>query len=151
MKNTIIISLLCVFICSCTEIEPKPFEPSSAHIDKEIPQTSAEIPEIVVDEPVLPPPTASPALEKYTVVVNDVPVRELLFALARDAEINVDIAQDIEGSVTLNAVEQTLPQILERISRQVDMRYEFHDQNLLVSPDKPFLRKVCHRLCQYVA
>ena len=79
-------------------------------------------------------------LEKYTVVVNEVPAKELLFALARDARINVDIDPRIDGNVTINAVDQTLPQILDRIVRQIDMRYEFRGDNLFVEPDVPFFR-----------
>jgi len=140
MKKLIFISLLALGISSCTEIEPKPFEPSPAHIskDQEIPKT--DIPQLVEQPPILPEPEPVQDLEKYTVVVNEVPVKELLFALARDAEINVDIAPSIEGVVTINAVEQTLPQILNRIARQVDMRYEYSDNNLIISPDQPFFR-----------
>jgi general secretion pathway protein D len=42
--------------------------------------------------------------------------------------------------VTLNAIDQTLPQLLTRIARQVDMRYEIDGQNLVVMRDTPFLR-----------
>ena len=61
-------------------------------------------------------------METYSVVVTNLPAREILFALARDAKINIDIHPGIEGNVTLNAIDQTLPQILDRISQQVAMR-----------------------------
>jgi MSHA biogenesis protein MshL len=67
-------------------------------------------------------------------------VQELLFALARDAKINVDVHSDIKGMVTLNAIEQTLPQLLARIAKQVEMRYELDGQTLLVQPDSPYLK-----------
>ncbi len=143
MKNLFVFSMLTVFLLGCTQLEPKPMKPSSVHLDtKQKPTTrsTVEIPKVVAEAPILPEPTPVPELEKYTVVVNDVPVRELLFALARDAEVNVDISPGIEGTVTLNAVEQTLPQILDRMSRQVDIRYEYSNGNLLVSADEPFLR-----------
>jgi general secretion pathway protein D len=63
-----------------------------------------------------------------------------LFALARDARINIDIHGGIDGTVTLNAINQTLPQILDRIARQVDMRYELNNGLLVVMPDSPFLK-----------
>ncbi|MDR1936554.1 MAG: type II and III secretion system protein, partial [Candidatus Accumulibacter sp.] len=78
--------------------------------------------------------------ETYSVVVNNVKVQELLFALARDAKLNVDIHSGISGSVTLNAIDQTLPQLLSRIARQADMRFELDGPNLVVMPDSPFLR-----------
>jgi general secretion pathway protein D len=77
---------------------------------------------------VLPPPSPTARPETYSVVVNNVRVQDLLFALARDAKLNVDIHPGITGSVTLNAIDQTLPQLLGRISRQVDMRYEIDGQ-----------------------
>jgi general secretion pathway protein D len=90
--------------------------------------------------PVLPPPKPSARAETYSVVVNNVRVQDLLFALARDAKLNVDIHAGVTGSVTLNAIDQTLPQILNRISKQVDMRYEVDGPNLIVMRDTPFLR-----------
>jgi MSHA biogenesis protein MshL len=90
--------------------------------------------------PVLPPPSASVRPETYSVVVNNVRVQDLLFALARDAKLNVDIHPGIAGTVTLNAIDQTLPQLLGRISRQVDMRYDIDGQTLTVRRDTPYLR-----------
>src|SRR3990172_5314661 len=134
---------LCVFLMlftGCAEIIPEPFEPSDNHINTVPAVDPASIPELVQQAPVLPEPEPAVELEKYTVVVNEVPVRELLFALARDARINVDLDPRIEGIVTINAVDQTLPQLLDRIARQVELSYEFRDDNLIISPDEPFLR-----------
>jgi general secretion pathway protein D len=72
-------------------------------------------------------------------VVNGVRAQELLFALARDAKLNIDVHPGITGAVTLNAIEQTLPQLLTRISKQVDMRWELDGPNLIVMPDSPYL------------
>jgi len=85
---------------------------------------------------VLPPDKKA---ETYTVIVNHVRIQDLLFALARDAKINVDIHPGIEGAVTLNAVDQTLPQLLTRLARQVELRWEMDGQNLAVMPDTPYL------------
>src|SRR5207249_557394 len=38
-----------------------------------------------------------------------------------------------------NAIEQTLPQLLSRISKQADMRWELDGPNLIVMPDSPYL------------
>ncbi|MBI1942490.1 MAG: type II and III secretion system protein [Betaproteobacteria bacterium] len=117
-----------------------PLKPSPSHIRAEQVQPAGVIPAPVQVAPVLPPPTAAPRAETYSVVVNSVRVHDLLFALARDAKLNVDIHPGVVGSVTLNAIDQTLPQLLDRITRQVDMRYEIDGQNLLVMRDTPFLR-----------
>ncbi len=84
------------------------------------------------------PPEPASRLETYTVVVNEVSVKEFLFQLARDAKINVDIDSGIEGVVTLNAFNQTLPQILDRVSRQAALRYRLDGVNLIVGPDLPY-------------
>ena len=124
---------------SCAQMAPQPAEPGTGHL-KAGPVRDADIPEVVRSAPFVPPPATVPESERYTVVVNDVPVRELLFALARDAEINVDIAGDVSGNVTLNAIDQTLPQILDRIARQVDLRHRVEGGTIVVTPDDPYFR-----------
>jgi MSHA biogenesis protein MshL len=79
-------------------------------------------------------------METYSVVVSNVSVQTLLFAIARDAKLNLDIHPAIAGTVTLNALDQTIHEILDRVARQVDMRYELSGNNLYVLPDSPFLR-----------
>ena len=102
---------------------------------------SEEIPDIVRPLPVVTPPRIEPPLELYSVVVQDVPVRQLLFAMARDADMNIDVHSAVTGVVSMNAIDQTLPQILDRISRQVDVRWQFEEADyLLVEPDLPELR-----------
>ncbi|HEY0061469.1 MAG TPA: pilus (MSHA type) biogenesis protein MshL [Telluria sp.] len=86
------------------------------------------------------PPKPSVKAETYSVAVHNVSVQSLLFALARDAKLNVDVHPGISGQVTLNALDQTMPQLLTRISKQVDMRYEIDGANLIVRPDTPYLR-----------
>ncbi len=133
-------ALLLVLAAGCGEVRPGPPPTPSGHLVEARPAPETSIPDIVQQVPFVPPPQAVPESERYTVVVNDVPVRELLFALARDAELNIDIGGDVDGRVTLNAIEQTLPQILERIARQVELRYEFADQSIVIGPDTPYLR-----------
>ncbi len=77
---------------------------------------------------------------RYTVVVDDVPVRELLYALTRDAGLNIDIAPDISGVVSMNAVDQGLPEILDRLAASVRLRYEFGHDTLLVRADTPYFK-----------
>jgi general secretion pathway protein D len=111
-----------------------------AHLDAEPSRPVANIPPPVQVPIALPKPKPAVKAETYSVVVNNVPVAEILFALARDAKINVDVHPGIRGSVTLNAIDQTLPQLLARIAKQTDMRWELDGPNLLVMPDSPFLR-----------
>ena len=115
--------------------------PSPGHLRAEdVTATKGTIPQPVQKTLPLPRPKPTPKTETYSVVVNNVKVQDLLFALARDAKLNVDIHPGISGTVTLNAIDQTLPQLLTRISKQVDMRFELDGPNLAVMPDAPFLR-----------
>ena len=104
------------------------------------PEISADIPQTVSTAPALPAPQPRPDLETYTVIVNQVPVRELLFSMARDAKLNLDIDSDIEGQVTMNAIDQTLPKILERLASQLAINYQLEGETLHVMADKPFLQ-----------
>lgn len=142
MRTLIALVGIAVLLSGCAEMAPRPPEPSPGHISStEPPDTGADIPPLVERAvPDLPEPAPAQPQEKYTVVVHEVPVNELLFALARDANVNVDIDPRVSGIVTLNAVDQTLPQLLDRIARQVDIRYELVDGNLYITPDEPFFR-----------
>lgn len=105
------------------------------------PPTPMPPPPAVISQPPLPAPgPIEQQLELFSVEVHDVPVRELLFALARDAAINVDIHPEIQGKVTLNVIDQTLPQILARVARQVSIRWDIYGAGLIIVPDRPFWR-----------
>jgi general secretion pathway protein D len=138
-------SLVVISACSGTKTLnlESPLQPSERHLNEKgaaSTQSSGDIPEVNKRNIPLPPPKPSNKVETYSVVVTNVPAQEILFALARDAKINLDIAPGVQGNVTINAINQTLPQILSRISKQVEMRYEFDNGNLIVMPDSPYLK-----------
>jgi general secretion pathway protein D len=124
-------------LVACTAPAPVP-------VPQPVPDKVATIPSVI--PPLLtrtlplPPPQPSRKPETYSVVVTQVSAQEVLFALARDAGINLDIHPGIGGNLTLNALDQTLPQLLDRIARQIDMRYEVKGGTLIVMPDAPYLR-----------
>src|SRR3954466_12525891 len=126
--------------CALAACGQAPMKPAPNHITAEETRAPGTIPEPVQVTPLLPKPKATTRPESYSVVVNNVRAQELLFALARDARLQVDIDPNLSGNVTLNAVDQTLPQLLNRIARQIDMRYELDGDTLIVMRDSPFLR-----------
>jgi general secretion pathway protein D len=132
---------LALFLAACGTSLP-PSDDTGRHIQQsgnEAAANSAAIPQVVTPLPLLEPPRPEAEPELYTVVAQDVPVRDLLFTMARDAAINVDVHPNVSGVVSLNAIDQTLPQILERLSRQIDMRWRFDEfGNLVVEADSPF-------------
>lgn len=92
--------------------------------------------------PLMPPaPRATGKTETFTITVNNVPVADVLFELARDAKLSLDISPRVAGEVTLIAVDQTIQQVLGRIAEQVDLRYEIKDSTIVVRPDTPFERQ----------
>ena len=139
MKRVCLLATLLTLLTACGMARPP--EISENHLSQnDVPPPAEAIPAPVNATTLLPKPISRPALETYTVIVNGVPLKELLFSMARDAKLNIDIAPDLSGTVTLNAIDQTLPQILERISRQTDIRYELEGNTLRVAGDSPFLR-----------
>lgn len=143
-----IVLMFCAVLAACSHQSKVP--PSQGHIGSQTDvaaqsvakpnDVKAPIPKPVRSSPVLPPPKAIKKPQTYSVVVNEVPVKEILFALARESKINVDIHPSIQGRATLNAVDQTLPAILERLSRQVDLTYKMENNVLVITPDQPVLR-----------
>ncbi len=129
--------LIGVTLAGCGQV---PVQASNVHLRAPEPPPAGNIPPPVQVASILPKPRPVAKPETYSVVVNNVRAQDLLFALARDARLNIDVHPDISGTVTLNAIDQTLPQILNRISRQIDMRYEMDGPNLVVLRDVPFLR-----------
>jgi MSHA biogenesis protein MshL len=137
-------------LAACSSIQPQP--PSAGHIRAEAQAApNPNIPAPVAATVTLARPKAAAKAESYSVSVRNIPVQDLLFALARDAKLNIDMHPGINGIVTINAIDQTLQQILTRIAKQVDMRWELDGPNLVVMPDSPFLRNLQGRLRQYVA
>ena len=136
-RNIVYLSAIGMLLSGCGT---KPIKPADQHLLRQDAQSDTEnrIPPIK-ESVVLPPPKPASKVATYSVVVTNVPAQEILFALARDAKINLDIQSGIQGTVTVNAINQTLPQILTRIARQVDMRYELNNGTLTVMPDTPYL------------
>lgn len=136
--------MLCALVLTSCAHESQ-IQPSGGHIDSKAttdvtPAASAAIPAPIKPHAYVPPPKPRAKEQTYSVVVNEVPVKEILFALARESKLNIDIHPSIQGRVTLNAVDQTLPAILERLAKQVDLTYRMDGNVLTITPDQPVLR-----------
>jgi MSHA type pilus biogenesis protein MshL len=133
-----ILSLCCLFwltACNHLRMEPKP---SDGHITSKTEES--DIPPITAPAPALPEPAkATPKESLHTLVVSDVAVRDLLFSLARDTNLNLDIDDDVDGVVTINAINQPLPAILDRISNSSNLDYEITNNVLIIRKAIPYL------------
>lgn len=122
-------------------VPPQAFDTSSGHITQPSqPAVLAPPPAPVKAAPALPPPKPGAPVPTYTVVVNDVPVKDLLFSIARDTQYNIDLHPGISGTVSLNAVQEPLPAILDRIARQANLRYEMNGRTVSIMPDTPYVK-----------
>lgn len=114
---------------------------SDGHLSADDLKQPQDIPKAVE---ILPPELPEPAIKKnqklLTVVVHEVPVSELLFSIARDAGVNLDMEAGIENRVTINAVQQPLTAIIDRIAEKSNLRYEIGEYGIYIRKDRPFLR-----------
>lgn len=141
-KIVLLIAIYTLSACSSLMVQDARMDPGG-HVDTPAPvmeQASLDIPPVVQQAPIIAAPEPAEPLQTFTVVATDLPASELLFALARDARLNLDIDPAIDARVSINAIDQTLPQILKRISRQVALRYYLDGPNLVIEQDRPFIR-----------
>jgi general secretion pathway protein D len=133
---------LILLLAGCAGYKPT-VPPSEGHIASErvaAAEEQARILQPVTNTTFVPPPKPRIKPATYSVVVHEVPVKELLLALARDTKENIDIHPGLQGLVSLNAIDETLPSILDRVARQVNMRYRVEGRTIVVQPDTPYLK-----------
>ncbi len=136
------IAAVATLAAAATGCGTQPLAQPDSHIRQDPERTAAApgIPKPVLPAPMPPPPEARAAEIKYSIVVANQPVRDVLLAIAAETKVNVDVHPGVDGAVTLNAIDQTLRQILSRLAKQVDMRYEIDGDTIHVMPDTPYLR-----------
>ena len=76
--------------------------------------------------------------EKYSVSAINVPVTDLLYNLAVDANKELDLSARVTGNVTVNAINQPLISILQRISEQVGAVFNLEQGLITVRKDMPY-------------
>ncbi len=137
------VALLGALIAGCSAPRAPHVPPSQGHIMAPTPQVETVVKDIPPPARVstfVPPPRPAVKPQTYSVVVNEVPVKELLLALSRDTKQNIDVHPGITGLVSLNAINETLPAILERVSKQVNMRYRIEGNTIIVAPDAAYMK-----------
>ena len=137
----------CLIVSGCAQFQPR-IPPSEGHISAPAPALNADaasapspdIPPPARISTFVPPPKPAVKPQTYSVVVNEVPVKELLLVLSRDTKQNIDVHPGIAGLVSLNAINETLPAILDRIAKQVNLRYRIEGNTILVTPDSAYMK-----------
>ncbi len=142
-QKLVVSASLSVFLAGCGSPN---YAQSELHLSLEEVQSAQpaapeSIPSLVKTSVAAPALTGADAAETYDVVVTNVPVRDLLFALSRDSGINMDIDSRVGGLVSINAIDQTLEAILERLKEQVDLRVVRVGDAMVIKPDEPYHKK----------
>lgn len=142
LKRSVLTGLALSSLVLAGCVPPRAFDTSPGHIARPAPEAipAGPPPAPVKAIPALAPPRLNAPVPTYTVVVNDVPVKDLLFSIARDTQYNIDLYPGISGNVSLNAVQEPLPAILDRIARQAGLRYETNGRTVSIMPDTPYVK-----------
>ncbi|CAN8141536.1 MSHA biogenesis protein MshL [uncultured Thiomicrorhabdus sp.] len=75
--------------------------------------------------------------ELYSITAIKVPITELLFQVSQDSGKEIDIFNGVEGTVTINAINQPLEVILDRMAEQANFVFEMRDNIIKIRPDLP--------------
>ena len=142
-QRLILSSSLSVFLAGCgaPNYAPSEMHMTVEEVRSEAPKDPAAIPALVKATPTVPVMSNEKGADTFDVVVTNVPVRDLLFALARDAGVNMDVDSEVGGLITMSALDQTLEAILERISQQVAIRTERVGNAIIVKNDEPYHKR----------
>ncbi len=76
-----------------------------------------------------------------TVSVNQtVSLRDLMYQLAEQADVDLELDPQIHGSIIFTAKDRPFDQVIQRISEMAGLRYEFKNGVLRVELDRPYLK-----------
>ncbi len=79
------------------------------------------------------------AMPLVSISVNQsVPLRDVLFELAQQADYDLELDPRIRGSIIFTARERPFDQVVERICKTAGLRYKFDDDVLRVELDTPY-------------
>ena len=139
-QRIVLSSSLSVFLAGCGSPN---YSPSEMHMSVEevratAPKSPENIPALVKATPTAPQLSANDEPVTFDVVVTSVPVRDLLFGLARDSGVNLDVDSGVGGIITMSALDQTLDAILDRIALQIPIRIERTGNAIVVKNDEPY-------------
>ncbi|MFO0109748.1 MAG: hypothetical protein ACK52W_04340, partial [Alphaproteobacteria bacterium] len=86
-----------------------------------------------------PPKIAQSKLVSIS-VTEDVPLRDVLFELARLANTDIELGNGIEGGINFRATNKPFNEVIERISDLAGLRYSMKGGVLRVERDTPYLK-----------
>ena len=143
-KLSCVIPGLAVLLAGCGaqqyEFDPE-WHISQESVSGEEPVSPSGIPDLIGSTAALPELAYEGQADTYDVLVENVSIRTVLTSLADQAQVNLDVDPFLDGPVNLSAYDQTLTEILERLSRQLPIRYERIGETLVVLRDNYYVKQ----------
>lgn len=68
-----------------------------------------------------------------------IPLRDILFELAEQADVDLELDPGIRGSIIFTARERPFDQVVDRICKLAGLRYTYEDNVLRVEQDEPYI------------
>jgi len=85
------------------------------------------------------PNSSAKAMPLVSVAVNQtIPLRDVIYEIARQANYDVELDPRIRGSIIFSARNRPLDMVIDRISEIAGLRYKFDDDMLRVELDTPY-------------
>lgn len=82
---------------------------------------------------------ADEILDGFTVKAVDLPLQVLLYSLAEEAELQLQLDQPIDKPVTVHMVDQSLDRIMQQLALQTGIRWKIQQSNLSIESKEPYL------------
>jgi MSHA biogenesis protein MshL len=134
--------LSCLMLTACNApVATKITEPAKEHLRVSSVSQAVEappIPTLKTTTPYLPKPNILAAESLYSLSVIQAPIRDVLFKLSRDAKLELNVLDDVSGTVTLNLIDQPLTVIIERLNDQANIRASLKGKLLTVQSDSAY-------------
>lgn len=127
--------------CSAPQYEfDTDFHITKERVADEAPKPNRNVPDLVGTTAELPELSQQTGGELFDVVY-DGSVRELLLRLSDQAALNLDIDTGVDGYIQISAYDQTIGQILERLKKQLPIRYETIGDTLIILNDESYVKQ----------
>lgn len=126
--------LAAIFTVSLGACQTSSFKSTSSTLSSETDsamQLQREVSDwLSLDQIPVEPTTESPVADDFVVNAVQVPLDSVLYALSRDAELDLTLHQAIPQPVTLRASVPSLTEILDRLSLQTDFHWRLSGRHL---------------------
>lgn len=123
---------------SVEEVKVKLSSSSSGHIGLKTGEQKKRVPKLTVPQLSMGATSADSVLNRrFTLVVKRVPVKSILYSLAKDAHIQLDLHPIKNTRITMMLKNVPLRLILDRISEQAQLVYKLENDILVVKQDVP--------------